>query len=122
MKHLAFVAFVLLLGMFMTFQSACYYDNEQELYGSTTCDTTAVKYSTKIKPMIQDNCISCHSSSGSQPGFPMDTYDQVKAYALNGKLVLRTNDTLVPMPQTGLMSDCNRLTIKAWVNAGAPNN
>jgi uncharacterized membrane protein len=123
MKQLASVAFALLIGLFVVSQSSCYYDNEQELYpNSGGCDTASIKYSTQVKSIIQDNCVSCHSSSGTQPAYPMDNFDQIKAYALNGKLVLRTNDTLAPMPQAGLMSDCNRLKIIAWVNAGAPNN
>jgi len=38
--------------------SSCYYDNQESLYGNPNpvCDTTAVKYSTHILPILETNC------------------------------------------------------------------
>jgi uncharacterized membrane protein len=122
MRKFSLSALILVFGLVVTFQSSCYYDNEQSLYGSgtTSCDTTNLKYSTKISSLIAQNCTTCHSLNGSQSVQPMETYDELKAYALAGRIVFRTNDTLSPMPPTGLLSECDRNQLKAWVNAGAP--
>ena len=124
MKQLPFAVILLMLISALMIQPACYYDNEEELYGTTTnvCDTVGMSYAIDIQPIIQNNCISCHSTTGVQSSSPFELYADVKFYADNGQLVTRTNDALSPMPQTGLMSECNRLKLRAWVNAGAPNN
>ena len=112
------------LTLLLALPSGCYFDNEQDLYGidPTACDTTAVKYSTVIKPLIEKNCISCHSPGGVQESVPLNTYDGLKLYATNGLLVARTNDNTTPMPQSGLLPLCDRDKIRAWVKRGAPND
>lgn len=124
MKQCVFALALLLMGLTLVFQSACYFDNEEELYGITpgTCDTTAISYSADIKPLIEANCTVCHSPSGVQSATPVDNHADLKILADNGKLVDRTNDAGSPMPQTGLLPECERNMIRAWVNAGAPNN
>ena len=125
MKKNVFQAFsIVVLVIFAAVIPACYYDNEEELYGTTpgVCDTVAVKYSTVIKPLLDNNCTTCHSAAGSQSDILLESYDQVKAYVNDNALVTRTNDTNNPMPPVGLMSECDRNKIKAWVKAGAPNN
>ncbi len=114
-----------LLALLTTLQTGCYYDNEEDLYGSSgggTCDTTAVSFSADVQPIINTNCISCHAPGGQQETQPLTTYSEIKVFAENGKLIERTNNSSLPMPPTGLMVECNRDFLKAWVNAGAPNN
>lgn len=104
-------------------QTACYYDNEVEQYGVVVCDTTDISYSADIWPIINSNCISCHAPGGEQEFSPFDTYDGLKAYTFNREIVDRVYANGVNlMPPTGELSDCNKLKIEAWVNAGAPNN
>jgi len=121
-----FLIFGSLLSLFLllALPSGCYWDNEQDLYGidPNACDTTLVKYSTVIKPLIERNCLSCHAPGGVQESVPLNTYAGVKIYATNGLLVQRTNDATTPMPQSGLMPLCDRSEIRAWVNRGAPND
>lgn len=119
-SHLAFAAFLLLLSL----STGCYYDNEQDLYGidPNACDTSVVKYSTFIQPLLKDKCLSCHAPGGVQESSPLHTYEFVKLYAQSGLLVGRTNDTNSPMPQSGLLPTCDRDKIRAWVNRGAPND
>jgi predicted CXXCH cytochrome family protein len=116
------VLFLLFFALSVPF--SCYYDNEEELYGvqNGVCDTATVKYSTFIKPLMDNQCVSCHSATGSQSDYVLDTYEAVKISATDGALVLRTNDTGSPMPQSGLLPACDRSKIEAWVKAGAPNN
>ena len=102
---------------------SCYYDNEQDLYGGVNgCDTSAVKYSDQVTNLLENNCYTCHSVASDVAGSPFDTYESLLPFAQSGELVNRINDDATPMPPTGLMPDCDRLKIEAWVKAGAPNN
>lgn len=124
MKKLVFAAgtFVLLLALLAP-STACWYDNEEELYGGTGgCDTTNIAYSLEVQNILTNNCYSCHSVSNNVSGFPFDSYAQLKAYADNGKLGASIRDISNPMPPTGLMSECDINRIEAWINAGAPDN
>jgi hypothetical protein len=58
----------------------------------------------------------------SYSGIPFETHAQIEAVAKNGKLLNRINSQSAPMPQTGLMSVCNRAKIEAWVRSGALDN
>ncbi|TNE50715.1 MAG: hypothetical protein EP344_17135 [Bacteroidetes bacterium] len=104
----------------------CYWDNEEDLYGpdpTTSCDTVGMRYSVEIEEIMSTHCNSCHiSTSPTYSGIPYESHAQLKAVADNGKLLDRINNQAAPMPETGLMSLCNRLKIEAWVKAGAPNN
>lgn len=104
-------------------QTSCYYDNEVEQYGVTTCDTVNLSYNTHIKPIIDANCLSCHVAGGQQSSSPFDTYNNLKQFTLNREIVQRINgDGVALMPPSGAISNCDKLKIEAWVNAGAPNN
>jgi len=119
------------LGLFVSFvflclPAGCYWDNEEDLYGpdpTTNCDTVGMRYSVEIRTIMAENCDKCHlSSSATYSGIPYENHAQFKAVATNGKLLDRINNQAAPMPETGLMSLCNRLKIEAWVKAGSPNN
>jgi hypothetical protein len=121
MKQFFFAALTLLCIATLP-QTACYYDNEKDLYGDGSCDTTAISYTTDIRPVLDANCVSCHAPGGEQEGAPLVTYENVKQYADTRDIVDRTNGTGSLMPPSGKMSNCNIAIIEAWVNAGAPNN
>ena len=114
---------LLVLASSLLSVQSCYYDNEQDLYGGVDgCDTTAVKYSAQVTNLLENNCYACHSVASDVAGSPFDTYETLLPLAQSGKLVERINDAANPMPPTGLMPDCDRLKIEAWVNAGALKN
>ena len=121
MRQFIFAALTLLFLASLS-QTACYYDNEKDLYGTGNCDTTAVSYIADIKPIVDANCISCHAPGGQQETSPMVTYDELKKYADTRDIVNRTNGSSSLMPPSGKMNSCNIALIEAWVNAGAPNN
>lgn len=109
--------------------SSCYYDVESQLYpaGGTTCDTTAVTYSTTMRNVLANNaCFTCHSGSASAGGsIVLDTYDGLKTYAQNGRLLGSINHDpgFVAMPQGGnKLSDCDLKKVKIWITAGTLNN
>lgn len=106
--------------------SSCYYDNKDDLYPfdpSASCDTLNMTYNSDIKPILDNNCISCHIASNPSGGVILDTYNQVKIVADNGKLWGSVNHQsgYSPMPQGGAkLGDCDLNKIKAWINDGSP--
>jgi uncharacterized membrane protein len=87
----------------------------------TACDTT--KYSNVIKPILDNKCISCHNDSpGSEGGFPLTNYGQVKEKADAGKIKARVIDQLpTPMPPSGSpgLTQQERDQINCWLGNGA---
>jgi len=113
----------LTIAMFLT---SCYYDNEDDLYpfdSSKSCDTINMTYTNNIKPILDNNCISCHQSSNPSGGVLLDSYDQVINQVDNGRLSGAVNHKpgYSPMPQGGgKLSDCDLSKIDSWINSGSP--
>lgn len=118
MKKVQFF-FVLMSVLFFT---ACYYDNEEELYGGTPCNVFTVSFSADIMPLIQTECAisGCHVQGGAGSGI-FDNYQNVKAKVDNGSL---SNRVIVQrdMPPSGPLSNCQIAYIEEWIKQGAPNN
>lgn len=117
----------IILLVISTIFSSCYYDIEEDLFpGNGACDTNGVTYTATVLPALQSNgCLGCHSGSAPSGNIPLDGYNNVKAAAMNGKLygTISYAAGYSPMPQGGnKMSACNINRIKAWIDAGAPNN
>jgi hypothetical protein len=85
-----------------------------------SCDSSNVTFSGTINPIIQHDCISCHSTTGTL----LATYSDVKITVDNGKFLCTVlQDTCQAMPQGSLkLIDCKINQIKKWIAAGAPNN
>jgi mono/diheme cytochrome c family protein len=123
MKKIIFPVFLLLAACsIFSIQESCKFDNEEDRFGGIACDTVAVKYSAKVKSLVQTHCISCHSPGGQQESQPFTTYNDLSIYAENGTLTDRINNATSPMPPTGLLDECDRAMIDAWIKAGYPNN
>ncbi len=97
----------------------------------TTGDSaTAISFASDVQPIIEQNCVSCHSNTG--PGtthLEMATVNDVASIA--DFVAVRVEDKqMPPWPQSGLqeisyqydlsMSDDDRQTIIDWAAAGAP--
>ena len=113
--------------------TGCYYDTEEELYpdsGSTTCDTVSVSYATDIVPIVSTKCSNpgCHAGVNAAAGIPLETYAGVKGFLDTDKarfissIIWDGNASNMPKGASSKMIDCNINTIKAWINAGYPNN
>ena len=92
---------------------------------NTTCNTANITFAGTIQPILQKNCVGCHSGSAPSGNVNLSAFAGVKTVATNGKLVGVVSHApgFVPMPQGGAkLSDCDITKIKDWVNAGAPNN
>lgn len=124
MKKLLILLAVLLGG--------CYWDNEEELYpdDGSGCDTTSVTFSGTVFPVISDRCLSCHSGAAPSGNIPLENYADISAKAkipagqagsLYGAITGASGNS--PMPQNGTpLSDCQIRQIKAWIDAGTPDN
>lgn len=126
MKKRSSLIFFLVLALSAAL-TGCYYDIEAELYPLTNnaCDTTGVTYNGTVAPLMQAQCVSCHSASFASGNIALDSYNGVKASAQNGSLYgsINYSSGFSPMPQGGNKMDaCSIKRIKAWIDAGAPNN
>lgn len=87
---------------------------------ANSCDT--VKFSAHILPIINSNCLSCHSGSGPGNG-NFTSYSGIKQKVDNGSFKARVVDLLPsPMPQGGALPTQQIAIIKCWLDNGAPNN
>lgn len=122
-----FIAFVLFsMGLVLY---SCYYDKEDLLYGGSNvpCTDTAgtVSYASKVVPLLQQNCYSCHTGSFPSGNITMGTYTTDKAIATNGKLYgsISYASGYSPMPKGGSkFNNCQLALIKKWIDSGCPNN
>ena len=108
-----------------TLLAGCYYDVEEDLYPTLECNTQGVTFSTTIQPILQDNCLSCHSNSLSSGNINLEGYSNLKIYVDNGRFLgaIKREAGFSPMPQNQpQLVECNIAKIEAWINAGAPNN
>ena len=118
------IKFILALLVLIA-STGCYYDNEEELYNCSV-DAANMKYSSTINNLLTSyGCIGCHGTLAPSGNISLNTHAGVKAVADNGKLygAISHAQGYQPMPQgSGKMNACDIKKIKAWIDAGAPNN
>lgn len=116
---------LLICSMLFIF-SSCYYDKEELIYGTKSCDTANVKFSVQIAGTLSANCLSCHGgNAASGGGIQLGSYDAVKVQALNGKLigVVSHSPGFTPMPKGGAkLPECRIAEIRTWIRNGTPDN
>jgi mono/diheme cytochrome c family protein len=108
----------------------CYYDVESELYpkdpNAATCDTLNVTYTSKVLPIIQTNCYTCHSGNAVAGGNVMlEGYTNLQKVAADGRLFKAISHTpgVSAMPKGGTkLADCDIRIIKRWIDTGIQNN
>ena len=98
-----------------------------------SCDTTNVTYTAVIKPILQQNCYECHSTTASnsqRPGYLFfDNFNELKTIALAQSPASNLRDRInhrgispfMPFQRTKLDA-CTIRKIEKWVEAGCPNN
>ena len=113
---------IFLVLVITSLTTGCYYDNEEYLYG--TCDTTNVTFSKDIKPIMDANCINCHSGGA----IDLTNYNGVKAKVTDSTLYKSISysysgiNSSKNMPAAGKLDDCSINKVKAWIDGGALNN
>jgi uncharacterized membrane protein len=79
-------------------------------------------YFTKVKSIIQSNCISCHDPAGSWQGRPTDLSSDDKIVQAAAAIKAAVADPVTPtnqrMPQGGQLSQEDINTIVSWFNKG----
>jgi mono/diheme cytochrome c family protein len=109
----------------LAFASACTYSQGEAPVPCT--DTTPVTYAAVISPIFDANCRSCHGSTVYQTlggGNDYSTYQGIKNQSASLILgCIQHQPGFDPMPKGGSkIADCDIAKIKAWIEAGQPNN
>ena len=117
---------IIIITCFFAF-TACYYDKEEELYGlGGPCDASNVTYGVTITQILQQyGCLGCHSGVSASGGVRLDSHSGVNTQVNNGNLFgsINHNPGYSAMPKGGnKMLSCDINKIKAWIDAGSPDN
>lgn len=107
------VGFILLLSIFLT---SCLTNVEEPIEDIVEDQCDDVSFSQRVKPIIDNNCVSCHSAGGNFPN--LTTFEGVSNHAatVKSEVVART------MPIGFSLSDSDIDAISCWVDGGALNN
>jgi hypothetical protein len=82
------------------------------------CDTLNVTYKNNVRPIIDKNCLGCHSGPTPSYGIDLTNYDHIAAIAQSGSLLGALNHAqgFYPMPKEGnKLIFCDIRTISIWV-------
>lgn len=119
-RFLSFWSLVIILGSL-----GCYYDTEEDLYPTLNCNTTSVSFSSDVQPILNNNCIVCHSAAANLGNITLEGHSAVLKYVNDGTLLgsIKHLSGYSAMPQgASKMNACNIAKIESWINAGSPNN
>jgi hypothetical protein len=92
---------------------------------TVVCDSTTFKFGADIQPLINSQCVGCHSPSSAGGGDDLSTYSGVVNSIANNQLLgsVEHSSGYSPMPQNGgQLSACDISKIKSWISAGHPND
>ena len=99
---------------------------EKDANAAIPCDTTNTTYSVTVTGLLRNyGCLGCHVGPNPVGNIQLGNYSSVKQLADNGKLFgsINWSPGFSKMPQGApKMADCDISKIKAWIDAGAPNN
>ena len=107
------------------FSLGCYYDVEEDLYPSIECQTEEMSLVVDILPILEADCMQCHSASANFGNVSLEGFDQLSKYVNDGSLlgVIKHDPGFSPMPKGApKLLDCEVQKIEAWIQAGALNN
>lgn len=117
---------ILIIPILLIVLSACYYDNEEELYPDygKVCDTTIITYDSQISEFINNQCISCHGASVAPTlggGIGLYNYDLVsdKADAVYGAISHSGGYSAMPKGSSKL-DECTIAKMEIWIRNGKP--
>ena len=109
------------LFFFILFVTSCTYN---ELTPIPICNSDYPSFSICVKPIIDNNCLSCHSISSSNGD--LSNYASVKQYIDSGQLldrIQREENAAGFMPQGGSRLDDQQIELLIkWKDNGAPDN
>jgi hypothetical protein len=120
---------ILKLKWFMVFAllvTGCYYDNEEDLYGTVTCTPNPnASFTVDVLPILNIKCNNCHAGTSPSGGIKLNSYTEVIKYVEDGSLMGSINHAsgYSAMPKNGgKLPPCEIQVIQDWIDAGALNN
>lgn len=114
--------FIIIVGVV-----SCTKQNEEFFIDKSVniCDTSNIKFSQSVFPIIQAHCFICHANGVNLGNVVLENYSQIKFQAVESDLLQVINHTsgFSQMPLGApKLSACDIAKITAWVKQGAPNN
>lgn len=110
----------------LAFLQSCSYQKKELTAPAATCsDTMNVSYATKVRPLLQAKCFTCHGNGASNGDISLETYDQVKQVASTGRLLGTISHAagFSPMPLgAAKLDECSIEAVKTWIEEGAQDN
>lgn len=121
---------LVLFTIIIIINKSCYYNSEEALFPDSNieCDSADVTFASTIRPILQENCLSCHSNLASAAlgdNIRLENYSDVKLRVDDGSLfgAVSHQPAFSPMPKDGRkMDNCKISYIKEWIDSGALNN
>lgn len=89
------------------------------------CDTTNVGFSASVWPVLETNCVGCHSGADAGGQVQITNYSEVVTLVENGRLMgaIKHMEPFVPMPKDGnKLSDCDIAKFDIWIQNGTKND
>jgi mono/diheme cytochrome c family protein len=94
--------------------------------GQHPCDTSTVTYSQTIRPILNAECLGCHSvAADTNMNVDLSNYEDVLTVVESGQFYGSVTHSLgySPMPSNNdTLSHCQILQIRLWIDTGALNN
>ena len=124
MRKSIIIASLCFITLIVITVSGCYNDKEDLLYpfsGKVDCTTISAKFSTDVKPMMQNKCATtgCHNAASRAGGTVLETYLQISGSAARTKQRCVVEKT---MPPGAPLTPSEIAILTCWINSGAPNN
>lgn len=115
-----------LAGIILCTQNCTYNKADVAPKAISNCDTTAIKYAGKIKPVLEKNCYGCHSNTANSKfggNINLEKFDDLKSYT-NAVVqsINQQNPDYKAMPPSGKLEICDIKSIELWVAKGSPND
>lgn len=89
------------------------------------CDTTDVSYAQNIAPLLNQNCVICHSGANPQAGLNLSNLTELQGAVTYKNLMQRVRHETgyIVMPPSGVkISDCSIRQLELWIQDGMPDN
>lgn len=115
---------LIVLALYVTI-SACYYSNEEDLFANIECRTENLSYQQHIRPIIANNCLSCHSAAANLGNVNLQNHEDIIPYISDGSLLgsIKHEPGFAPMPEnSSKIDECSINQIEGWIEEGFPNN
>lgn len=107
------ISFYLVCSLFILTLAAC---------SASKSTTATLTYSKDVSKIINLSCIGCHNAERPAGGINLTTYENVKEYSVNGKLIpaIQHAEGVESMPRKSpKLEDVYIQTIVNWVATGA---